>query len=256
LLHSSLAVLDQVAPESGSRKPVLFHYTLLTRGWPTGVRYLATLLIVSTMLPLGLALDKYFHGLPFLLFFFAILISSALFHRGSGAFSVLLSAFFAKWFFIAPTGTIRVENTGDLIALSCFMALGLAIAAVVEALHRVASDLAEANQKLTASENEKDLLLEEASHRFRNELTMLGAMLRLQERTLGSPAEGAALRSAADRVHVLGRVHEQRARRDLAPQRPAELADHALARSGGVQVDDLAGEGMQPHESSSRARDE
>ena len=105
-------------------------------------------------------------------------ISSALFDRGSGAFSVLLSGFFAKWFFIAPTGTIRVGNTGDLIALSFFMALGLAIAAVVEALHRVASDLVEANQKLTASEIEKDLLLEEASHRFRNDLTMLGAMLR------------------------------------------------------------------------------
>jgi K+-sensing histidine kinase KdpD len=72
------------------------------------------------MLPLGLALDENFHGLPFLLFFFAILISSALFDRGSGAFSVVLSAFFAKWFFIAPTGMIRVENTGGLIALSCF----------------------------------------------------------------------------------------------------------------------------------------
>jgi len=42
------------------------------------VRYLATLLIVSTMLALGLALDEHFHGFPFLLFSFAILISSAL----------------------------------------------------------------------------------------------------------------------------------------------------------------------------------
>src|SRR4051812_49234457 len=31
----------------------------------------------------------------------------------------------------------------------------------------------------------------------------------LQERTLGSAPQGAALRSAADRVHVLGRVHER-----------------------------------------------
>jgi len=181
------------------------------------VRYLATLLIVSTMLALGLALDEHFHGFPFLLFSFAILISSALFDRGSGAFSVLLSAFFAKWFFIAPTGTIRVENTGDLIALSCFTAIGLATAAVVEALHRVASNLVEANQKLIASENETSLLLEEASHRFRNELAMLGAMLRLQERALGSPAEGVALRSAADRVHVLGRVHERLQRANHRP---------------------------------------
>ena len=42
-----------------------------------------------------------------------------------------------------------------------FLVIGLATAAVVEALHRVASDLIEANQKLIASENEKDLLPEE-----------------------------------------------------------------------------------------------
>ena len=210
MLHSSLAVLDQaVSEKSGSRTPFLFHYTFLARGWPTWVCYLATLLIVSAMLALGLALDEHFHGLPFLFLFFAIIISSGVFDRGSGAFAVLLSVILANWFFMSPTGTIRVENTGDLIALSCFMALGLATAAIVEALHRVASSLLKTNQKLTASENEKDLLLEEASHRFRNELAMLAVMLRLQERTLGSPAEGAALRSAADRVHVLGRVHER-----------------------------------------------
>src|SRR5829696_1713110 len=156
LLHSSLAVLDRVVSEkSGSRTPFLFHYTFLVRCWPTWVCYLTTLLIVSAMFVLGLALDEHFHRLPFLFLFFAIIISSGLFDRGSGAFAVLLSVFFANWFLMTPTGTIRVENTGDLIALSCFMALDLATAAIVQALHRVASGLLETNQKLTASENEK-----------------------------------------------------------------------------------------------------
>jgi K+-sensing histidine kinase KdpD len=124
LLHSSQPVLDQVVSEkTGSRTPFLFHCSFLARGWPIWVCYLATLLIVSAMLALGLALDEHFHGLPFLFLFFAIIISSGLFDRGSGAFAVLLSVFFANWFLMTPTGTIRVENTGDLIALSCFMAL-------------------------------------------------------------------------------------------------------------------------------------
>ena len=104
MLHSSLAVLDQVVSEKPARERRFFFTTPFSaRGWPTWVCYLATLLIVSAMLALGLALDELFHGLPFLFLFFAILISSALFDRGSGAFAVLLSVFFANWFFIAPT---------------------------------------------------------------------------------------------------------------------------------------------------------
>jgi len=161
------------------------------------------------MLGLRLALGDLFQGYPFLFFFLAILASAALFNRGSGIFAVLLSAVLAKWFLIPPTGTLNIATTTDVIALSSFIAVGLVSAAVLEALHRVASDLVEANQKLVASESEKDLLLQEASHRFKNELAMLDAMLRLQERDAGEPTASAALRSAADRVHVLGRMHER-----------------------------------------------
>ena len=161
------------------------------------------------MLGLRLALGDLFQGYPFLFFFLEILASAALFNRGSGIFAVLLSAVLAKWFLIPPTGTLNIATTTDVIALSSFIAVGLVSAAVLEALHRVASDLVEANQKLVASESEKDLLLQEASHRFKNELAMLDAMLRLQERDAGEPTASAALRSAADRVHVLGRMHER-----------------------------------------------
>ena len=161
------------------------------------------------MLALRLALGDSFQGYPFLFFFLAILASAALFNRGSGILAVLLSAVLAKWFLIPPTGTLNIATTTDVIALSSFIAVGLVSAAVLEALHRVASDLVEANQKLVASESEKDVLLQETSHRFKNELAMLDAMLRLQERDAGEPTASAALRSAADRIHVLGRMHER-----------------------------------------------
>jgi two-component sensor histidine kinase len=158
---------------------------------------------------LGRPLGDLFQGYPFLFFFVAILASSALFNRGSGILAVLLSAVLAKWFLMPPTGTLRIATTADVIALSSFIAVGLLSAAVLEALHRVASDLVEANQKLVASESEKDLLLQEASHRFKNELAMLDAMLRLQGRNIAEPAASAALKSASERVHVLGRMHER-----------------------------------------------
>jgi two-component system, sensor histidine kinase PdtaS len=145
-------------------------YTFVSRAWPSWARYLATVLIVCAMLALRLALGDLFQGYPFLFFFLAILASAALFNRGTGILAVLLSAVLAKWFLIPPTGTLNIATTTDVIALSSFIAVGLVSAAVLEALHRVASDLVEANQKLVASESEKDLLLQEASHRFKNEL--------------------------------------------------------------------------------------
>jgi two-component system, sensor histidine kinase PdtaS len=209
-LTSSFDVLGRVHPRRpGSRTLSLFKYTFISRAWPSWARYFATVLIVCAMLSLRLALGDLFQGYPFLFFFLAILASSALFNRGSGILAVLLSAVLAKWFLMPPTGTLSIATTADVIALSSFIAVGLLSAAVLEALHRVASDLVEANQKLVASESEKDLLLQEASHRFKNELAMLDAMLRLQERDIAEPAASAALRSAAERVHVLGRMHER-----------------------------------------------
>ena len=216
-LSSAFDVLGRVHPRRpGSRTLSLFRYTFVSRAWPSWARYLATVLIVCAMLGLRLALGDLFQGYPFLFFFLAILASAALFNRGSGILAVLLSAVLAKWFLIPPTGTLNIATTTDVIALSSFIAVGLVSAAVLEALHRVASDLVEANQKLVASESEKDLLLQEASHRFKNELAMLDAMLRLQERDIGDPTASAALRSAAERVHVLGRMHERLQRANQA----------------------------------------
>jgi two-component sensor histidine kinase len=63
---------------------------------------------------------------------------------------------------------------------------------------------------------EKDLVLQEASHRFKNELAMLSALLRLQERSVEDETARTALASTADRVQVLARVHERLQRAEKA----------------------------------------
>lgn len=160
-------------------------------------------------LGIRLALHAWFPGSPFLLFFLAIIVCAALFDHGAGIFAVLFSAGLAKWFLIEPTGTLNVVRTEDIAGLSVFIAIGLISAAILETLHKVAHDLADANEQLVASEGEKDLLLQEASHRFKNELTMLSAMLRLQQRSVEDSAASSALSSTADRVQVLAKVHER-----------------------------------------------
>jgi two-component sensor histidine kinase len=194
----------------------LFQYTFLTRAWPIWVRYLATFLIVVTALALRMALTSYMPGSPFLVFMLAIILCAALFDQGSGIFAVLLSAALAKWFLIEPTGTLDIASTQDIGGLSIFIAIGLITASILEALHKVASDLADANARLVAAESEKDLVLQEASHRFKNELAMLSALLRLQERGIENETARRALASTADRVQVLARVHERLQRAEKA----------------------------------------
>jgi two-component system, sensor histidine kinase PdtaS len=210
LLRPSLRALGSREPgKPGSATLSLFKYTFLTRAWPTWARYAATTVIVLATLGIRLALHAWFPGSPFLLFFLAIIVCAALFDHGTGIFAVLLSAGLAKWFLIEPTGTLNVVRTEDIAGLSVFVAIGLVSGAILEALHKVAHDLADANELLVASEGEKDLLMQEASHRFKNELTMLSAMLRLQQRSIHDSAASSALGSTADRVQVVGRVHER-----------------------------------------------
>src|SRR5215207_10411704 len=126
----------------------LFEYTFRTRAWPTWARYAATCAIVVAILLVRLALQAQFPGSPFLLFMLAVILCSALFDHGCGIFSVLLSAALAKWFLIEPKGSLGVHSMGDIVGLSFFIAIGLITATILEALHRVASDLIDANQQL------------------------------------------------------------------------------------------------------------
>jgi len=187
----------------------LFEYTFRTRSWPTWARYAATCAIVVAILLVRLALQAQFPGSPFLLFMLAVILCSALFNHGCGIFSVLLSAALAKWFLIEPKGSLGVHSMGDIFGLSFFIAIGLITATILEALHRVASDLIDANQQLIASEADKDLLLREASHRYKNELSIITALLHLQERTLKDESARTALAATAERIRVLGRAHER-----------------------------------------------
>jgi two-component sensor histidine kinase len=137
-----------------------------------------------------------------------------LFNHRSGVLAVALSALAAKVLFLPPTGSLRIETSRVALALSLFILIGLLTAILIEELHRALRHATLANQKLAAAEEEKDLLLREATHRFKNDLSVIIALLRMPERSIEDPKARAALKAASDRLAVMGRVHERLRRSD------------------------------------------
>jgi len=192
----------------------LFTKTFRTRGWPVWARYLCTVLIVFVALAIRLALQPVLPGYQFLLFFAAIITCAVLFDRGSGVVAVFLSAGLAAFFLIEPEWSFGIDETRHIYGLSLFIAIGLATAGIIEALHTAVKQLSDANERLAAADRDKDLLLSEASHRMRNDLAILASLFQAQQRAVADEAARAALAGMVDRLHVLGRVHERLRRSD------------------------------------------
>jgi len=198
----------------------LFDTSLRLRGIPAWGRYVLTTVLVLLAFGARLWLGRWISGHSFLPFVPAVILSAFLFDRGSGIWAVVLSSALVVYFLFEPIGSFRVQDPSNLLALGLYTVIGLAIAFLVEALHRAYHDLAVAHREISmahrqlqASEREKDLLLQELAHRVRNDLNMLGTLLQLQLRLTTEPGARDALAAAVDRVLVMGRVHERLDRR-------------------------------------------
>lgn len=62
---------------------------------------------------------------------------------------------------------------------------------------------------LRAALEAKDLLLHEVDHRVKNNLTMIGSLLRMQARTIGDPAVASKIKAMTERVDALATVHRR-----------------------------------------------
>ena len=73
----------------------------------------------------------------------------------------------------------------------------------------VEREVAARTADLQAALEAKTLLLHEVDHRVKNNLTMIGSLLRLQSRALPDPALGETLNSMLERVDALATVHRR-----------------------------------------------
>jgi two-component sensor histidine kinase len=152
-------------------------------------------------------------GHSFVLFLPAVVISALFFAQGSGIWAALLSTIMVAGVFSPLAGG---SPASDFWMLVLFLVVATGTAAMIETLHwafftlaQVGAELAAARDRIAAAEHEKDVLLHEVTHRFKNELATLIGLLRLQARTVDDPVARTELLAASERVHVMGRVHER-----------------------------------------------
>lgn len=80
---------------------------------------------------------------------------------------------------------------------------------IAEQKQQVEREVEARTADLQAALNAKTLLLHEVDHRVKNNLTMIGSLLRLQARTISDPAISAKLEAMLERVDALATVHRR-----------------------------------------------
>jgi two-component sensor histidine kinase len=119
-----------------------------------------------------------------------------MFDRGSGflalGLSTALIASLLRW---------NGASGSNLVGLATFIIIGGGLVFVSEGLRR-------ALERAHKAERQKDLLLQEMSHRVKNKFAMIASMIELQGRNTTAPEARAALESIGARVRVITRVHD------------------------------------------------
>jgi two-component sensor histidine kinase len=185
-----------------------------SRTLPVTLRYVITAALVALTVLVQMRWgDEAGNRYPFLAFIPVIFVCGALLDRGNGFFATVLSAFAVAYYFLDPRYALAVVNPADQAALVLFVVIGFAISLVVEALHTGLVSLAIEHEMTSAAVRDRDLLLNELSHRTRNDFANVVTLLNLQSRSANEEAKE-ALASAAERVQTIARVHRRLELRD------------------------------------------
>ncbi|HYD99083.1 MAG TPA: histidine kinase dimerization/phosphoacceptor domain -containing protein [Alphaproteobacteria bacterium] len=175
------------------------------RQWPIAARYLATSAIVGLALALRLIFSDWLFGLPFIVFYPAVMLCALLFDRGTGAFAAVLSAVLAYAFFIAELPMAR--QAAPLVALGIYTATTLGMAVIIEMLRQAVVTVDALHEAERRAAEERAALLDELAHRTKNNLQIVGGLLQMHGRQVADPEAKAALRRAAEQIVVFSRVH-------------------------------------------------
>lgn len=174
---------------------------------PVALRYVLATAVVLMFFAFRKMMGPLMGGYPFLLFFPAIILISVLLDRGTGVFSVFLSAALAWYFFIPKIDSFVMTDLTAAVPLALYVAIGLFVALLVEVLRSTALRLAHTAANLEHSNAINQALLIDVNHRVKNHLASISGLLRLSGRKVEDPQAKEALENAIGRINVLGQVY-------------------------------------------------
>lgn len=146
-------------------------------------------------------------GLPFVVFYPAIVATAVLLGIRAGALSGVIGILLAWYFFLPGVGFALGVGVPFALALySAVIAISLTLIRFLQLALKRANAAREESRKLAES---RETLFRELQHRVGNNLQVVSALLSLQKRKLSDPVAIHALEEAADRVQLIGQIQRQ-----------------------------------------------
>ncbi|WP_225648672.1 sensor histidine kinase [Bradyrhizobium australafricanum] len=162
---------------------------------PSPVRYGISACIMVVCAVLQTALQTQTGAPGYFLLLPGVFLSGLIFDRGSGIFAAFIAIGVGAY--LSYAGGFGI----DFLATNALFAITAAGTAIVAEFQR-----AELRRVMQADKT-KTLLLQEMAHRTKNNLAILGGMIRLEARH-GGPEVAAALEATARRVQVMAEVYD------------------------------------------------
>lgn len=173
------------------------------------IGYGAAVLFALTGLALRWLLNDVFPpGFPFLTFFPAVVLTAFLFGRGPGILAAVLCGLMSWYFFIPPLNSFKLIP-GTAVALGFYIGVVAVDLLLIDWMQRGTAQLRRERARSEMLAQRSQLLFSELQHRVSNNLQMIGAVLALQQRSVGDAAARQALGDAATKLQTIGRIQRQ-----------------------------------------------
>lgn len=146
-------------------------------------------------------------GMPFTLFFPAIIACAILFGMGPGILAAVMGLLLAWYFFVPSVGFAL--GTGASVALVLYAAVVSTSLFLIHLLQRANARAQAARRTSQRLAETRETLFRELQHRVGNNLQIVSSLLSLQKRKLTDPASIAAIEDAADRIGLIGQIQRE-----------------------------------------------
>jgi two-component system, sensor histidine kinase PdtaS len=167
-----------------------------------------TLLVLIALVLRWLADAALPGGFPFVSFFPAVILASALFGTRFGVLAALSGGLLAWYFFVEPKQSFALLS-GTWLALAFYALVVTTDIIIIHWMQRANAKLARERELSRALADTRELLFRELQHRVSNNLQVAAGLIALQKRSVTDADARAALDEASRRLALIGRISRQ-----------------------------------------------
>lgn len=201
-------------------------------GYPLAIGLTALALVLRFVIPFPA-------GFPYLTFFPAVIGTAVLAGLGPAVLCAVLSGLASWYFFIPPVHTFSVDGATP-VALGFYVFVVAIDIALIHGISMALRDVARSEARATDLAHRKELLFQELQHRISNNLQVVSALLRLEERRVADPAARHALTQAGSRLTLIGSIQRKLINTEGEPEAFAafaeEMCSEAISAAGAETV--------------------